>query len=473
VQGEPPGFSPGEDVRTTYDPSDRAYFDEGDLREEMNRVFDLCHGCRLCFNLCPSFPTLFDYVDSHDGHAEAMTASEQDRVVDECYQCKLCYLKCPYVPPHEWELDFPRLMMRANAVRRTAHPSLAESLADQALNRTDLVGRVSVALAPLVNAVVSKPGTFVRRLMESTVGIAAERALPTYSRRRFTRWFARRNRPILRTVQRSVAVFPTCFIEYMEPGIGRDTVKVLERNGVACSVPEGARCCGAPWLHSGDVRRFVAQAKRNVEALAPEVAGGKDVIVAQPTCAYVLRKDYPIYVGGEDAEMVAAHTFEPSEYLMKMRSDEGSQLDTEFTGEVPERVVYHISCHHQALQTGLRARDLLRLAGAEVTLVQKCSGIDGTWGYRASHYVESKQVARPMLEAVRSAAAPNLQDAHQGAALLKVANETGPGPVRPPVVMGDCHLANTAIAEETGYVPMHPMQVLARAYGIPEEVDQP
>ena len=109
-------------MTATYRPDDPGYFDETGFRAELGRVFDLCHGCRLCFNLCPSFPTLFDLVDAHDGVVSAMTPAEQDRVVDECYQCKLCYPKCPYVPPHEWALDFPRLMLRAKAVRRGGAP---------------------------------------------------------------------------------------------------------------------------------------------------------------------------------------------------------------------------------------------------------------------------------------------------------------------------------------------------------------
>ena len=145
-------------MTTTYTPDDPAYLDEGDLRVELERVFDLCHGCRLCFNLCPSFPTMFDLIDANDGDVSALTAADQDRVVDECYQCKLCYPKCPYVPPHEWQLDFPRLMMRAHAVRHAEGRPVRERVTDQVLARTDLVGRVSTAAAPLVNALTGTPG---------------------------------------------------------------------------------------------------------------------------------------------------------------------------------------------------------------------------------------------------------------------------------------------------------------------------
>jgi Fe-S oxidoreductase len=444
-------------MTTTYTPDDPAYLDGADLRVEFERVFDLCHGCRLCFNLCPSFPTLFDFVDAHDGDVSAMTDAEQDQVVDECYQCKLCYPKCPYVPPHEWRLDFPRLMLRAQAVRHSVGRPVRERVTDQALARTDLLGRVSTAAAPLVNALTGSPGSPARTLMQKVTGMASERLLPPYARTRFSTWFRRRvadrgpgatvNGPALG----EVSVFPTCFIEYMEPAIGQDLVKVYERNGVSCAVPEGTRCCGAPWLHQGNVREFTKAATTNVTALAREVRAGRAVIVAQPTCAYVVKKDYPLYLAGTrlaaDAALVAEHASDPAEYLMALHRGEGTSLDTRFPGReagtVPDRVTYHVACHLQAQHIGLKSRDLLKVAGVEATLVQRCSGIDGTWGYRAGNYELARTVAAPMAREITAAG-----------------NE---------VVCGDCHLANGAIEQETGTRPVHPIQLMARAYGIPPE----
>jgi Fe-S oxidoreductase len=443
-------------MTTTYTPDDPAYLDERDLRVEFGRVFDLCHGCRLCFNLCPSFPTLFAFVDARDGDVAAMTASEQDRVVDECYQCKLCYPKCPYVPPHEWQLDFPRLMMRANAVRHAKGSPVRERVTDQVLGRTDLMGKVSTAVAPVVNAMTGTPGSLARTLMEKAAGMASQRLLPPYARTRFSTWFARwtadrGSRTASATGQGAVSVFPTCFIEYMEPAIGQDLVKVFEHNGVACSLPEGTVCCGAPWLHQGNIKQFTKAATTNVAALAAAVRAGDDVVVAQPTCAYVVRRDYPLYLANTplaaDAELVAEHTADPAEYLMALHKGEGTALDTEFpgrdSGTVPDTVTYHVACHLQAQHIGLKSRDLLKVAGVRATLVQRCSGIDGTWGYRAANYELARKVAQPMAKEIGEAG-----------------NE---------VVCGDCHLANGAIEQETGTRPVHPIQLVARAYGIPRE----
>ncbi len=437
-------------MTATYHPSDPRYFDADDLAAETERVFDLCHGCRLCFNLCPSFPTLFDLVDGHDGEVSALSPAERDRVVDQCYQCKLCYVKCPYVPPHEWALDFPRLMMRVRANRKRSGAGIRERVTDQVLGRTDLLGALSTPAAPLVNVLTGRPGSLVRRVMEKTVGVAAQRVLPPYARQRFSTWFARRPRPPAPpagTDPHRVAVFATCFVEYMDPGVGRDLVGVLERNRVDCSLPEGARCCGAPWLHSGDVEAFERAARHNVAVLAPQVRAGRAVVVPQPTCAYVVKRDYPLYLGTAEADLVAERTFDPAEYLLALHRGDGPGLDLEFpgvaTGAVPERVTYHVPCHLQAQNIGLKSRDLLKLAGIACDLVQRCSGIDGTWGYRADNFELARQVAAPLAREVRAAG-----------------NE---------VVCGDCTLANGAIYQETGQRPLHPISLVARAYGIPEE----
>jgi Fe-S oxidoreductase len=439
-------------VTTTYDPFHPAYFDEADLRQELTRVYDLCHGCRLCFKFCTSFPTLFESIDQHDDQdAARLTKAEQDQVVDECFNCKLCYINCPYTPDqHEWQLDFPRLMLRAEQVlHRTRHRTLAEKATDQALGRTDLAGRVNTAAAPLVNRAIGTPGSTIRTAMEKVTGIASQRLLPPYARERFTTWWKKRSALRFSQKQGTAILFPTCIVEYQTPVVGRDLVRVLERNGVECEVPEGQVCCGAPWLHSGDVERFRKQGRKNVRILADAIRAGRlrgedpKVVVPQPTCSYVLKHDYPDYLGGDDARLVAECTLDAAEHLVTLHKGEGTSLDLHLTGPVPETVTYHAPCHLRAQNIGLRSRDLLKAMGAKVTVVAECSGIDGTWGYRAEHYDASRQVARKMAAAIEKAGGD--------------------------VVAGDCHLANGGIVQETGRQPIHPVSLLARAYGIPEE----
>ena len=247
-----------------------------------------------------------------------------------------------------------------------------------------------------------------------------------------------------------MSVFPTCFIEYMEPAIGQDLVKVYERNGVSCSLPEGTRCCGAPWLHQGNIKEFTKAAQRNVAALAAEVrrqgggGGPADLCLRRPTGLPPLPRAHPVRcrcaAGGR------AH-LRPGRIPDGPPRGADTELDTDFTGRdtgaVPDQVTYHVACHLQAQHIGLKSRDLLKVAGIKATLVQRCSGIDGTWGYRAENYELARKVAAPMAKEIRAA----------GNA----------------VVCGDCHLANGSIEQETGTRPVHPIQLMARAYGIPEE----
>lgn len=432
----------------TYDPKHPMYLDEADTRRELERVYDVCHGCRLCFELCPSFPTLFSYIDVHDDQdAGQMTPAQQDHVIDECFQCKLCSLNCPYTPnQHEWALDFPRLMLRANAMRReNGQVSLRNKLTTAVMGRTDAIGKAATSMGVVTGVVMgAKPGSLIRKVVEKTAGISSVRLLAPFARIRFSTWFKNRPKTTMLNRQAKVAVFPTCLVEYQDPGIGQDLIKVYERNGIECSLAGEVSCCGAPFLHSGDVDKFTKLAKKNVKMLADEVRAGNEIVVPQPTCGYVLKKDYVDYVGGADATLVSENTYDAAEYLIRLHKTDGKSLDLNFTGEIPETITYHTPCHLRAQNIGLKSRDLMKLTGAKVKLVQQCSGIDGMWGLRAENAHLSIPIAEKLGRMINDA---------QG-----------------DVVAGDCHLANTAINEQTGKQAFHPLQVVARAYGIkPEE----
>ena len=437
-------------MTTTYDPKHPKYLDEADVRNELTRVYDLCHGCRLCFKFCTSFPSLFEMVDEHDDQDTGrLTPSQQDRVIDECFQCKLCYVNCPYIPElHEWQLDFPRLMLRAEAMRyATGQKPVRQRATTQMLSRTDLLGKAATVASPVANKVLGAPeGSIVRKAMATVTGVSSVRLLPPYAKQRFSTWFKKRTSALATQRQGKVTVFPTCLVEYQEVQIGKDLVRVYERNGIECSNTE-AGCCGAPWLHSGDLEQFTKVAEKNVKILADEVRNGGDIVVPQPTCGYVLKKDYVDYVADPslraDAELVAEHTYDAAEYLMKVHKADDTELDTEFTGEVPEKITYHTACHLRAQNIGFKSRDLMKLTGAKVKLVQQCSGIDGMWGLRAENDEISIPIAKKLAEQIGRAGGD--------------------------VVTGDCNLANTAIAEQTGTTPTHPIQLIARAYGIPQD----
>ena len=433
-------------MTTTYDPKHPLYFDEADVRGELTRVYDVCHGCRSCTELCTSFPTLFEMVDKRDGQeAGWLTPAEQDHVVDECFQCKLCYVNCPYIPElHERNIDFPRLMLRADAMQHAnGIKSARDKATTQMMGRTDLFGTLATTTGSIANKIVTaEPGSGIRKVTAKATGVSSVRLLPPYAKQRFSTWFKRRPKIRMSKRQGMVTVFPTCLVEYQETQIGKDLVKVYERNGIECTTTD-AGCCGAPWLHSGNVAEFTKVAAKNLKTLAADVRRGTDIVVPSPTCSYIIKNDYVDYVGGPDAELVSEHTYDAAEYLMQVHQGDDTSLDTVFLGAIVGSITYHAPCHLRAQNIGFKSRDLMKLTGAEVKLVQQCSGVDGLWGFRAGNEDISVPIAKKLGEQIDDAGGD--------------------------VIAGDCHLANTAILEQTGRTPQHPLQVMARAYGIAEE----
>src|SRR4051794_636599 len=382
-----------------YDPNSPTYLDPDAGRAERDRTFQVCSDCRICVRLCPSFRSLFEMIDANEDGAHdvrVLTDSEHDRVVSECYQCKLCYVVCPYTPERqqEWVIDFPALMLRSLGIH---HVQAKVPASARLLARTDLQGKVATALAPIVNRMNHVAPA--RAVMEKVTGIAKERLLPTFANVRFSKWFRGREAAPPEEARATVTLFPTCLVEYQDPSIGKAMVGVYERNGVACELPEGEVCCGMPWLDAGDVDKFREAAARNVAVLAPQVRAGKDIVVPQPTCAYVLKRDYDDFLGTEDSRLVAAHTFDTSEYLLARHREQ--PLDTEFEGTTYGSILWQAACHYRAQQIGPKSKQLMELTGAKVNMIERCSAIDGTWGLRAENMEMAKRVAKPLMEKIR------------------------------------------------------------------------
>jgi glycerol-3-phosphate dehydrogenase subunit C len=425
------------------------FWDLGKVDGELRRVYDICSGCRRCLPLCPSFKVLFDRldVDAVDGDVEKLPKADAKEVVDLCYQCKLCYNHCPYTPPHRWAVDFPRLMLRARAAEARQD---GVTLQDRMLGNTDLVGRVGTMLAPLSNWVNELP--VHRAFMQWVAGIHRKRKLPRFHRPTFSTWFRRRPktaasaRPTAPSapstasapaVARKVALFATCSVEYNAPAIGRAAVAVLERNGVDVSLPE-QRCCGMPYLDGGAVDQCRDLVRDNVRTLAAAVREGRDIVSPGPTCSYMLKQEYPWLDGSEDAKLVASRTRDLFEYLAGLHA--AGALDTRFAHPIGA-VTYHVPCHLRAQNIGTKSADVLRaVPGAQVTVVERCSAVDGTWGFKTQYFDLSLKVARPLFDAVQADAKA--------------------------IVATDCPLAAMQITQGTGTEARHPIQVLAAAYGL-------
>jgi Fe-S oxidoreductase len=423
IKGAPtPGMS--------YNPNDPIYWDQKALAAELERVFEICHGCRLCFNLCPSFPALFKAVDGHDGNVRKLTRDESDWVVDTCYQCKLCYVKCPYTPGdgHEFQLDFPRLLMRVVALRAKEK---GISLRSRLLSRPELLGKFAKLTPGLANWANRQP--MMRTAMEAMIGIHREKQLPDFHGETFEDWHRKQPKPA--GDDSKAVLFYTCFVNYNNPRVGKDAVDVFSRNGVALTCPK-QNCCGMPALEAGDIQLAKSLAEANVRSLYPHAAAGKKILAINPTCSYMLRKEYAELVGTPEAKKVGEATRDLCEYLFELKKQ--GQFNSEFQS-TPETVAYHIPCHLKAQNIGFRSRDMLRLIpGSTVKMVEQCCGHDGTWAMKKEFFPLSKLAGKKAFDQMAEVEAKTMAT--------------------------DCPLAALQFEQALGTRPLHPIQVLAKAY---------
>jgi Fe-S oxidoreductase len=420
------------------------YWDEKSLDKELRRQYDVCNSCRLCFNLCPGFPKLFESFDKDevDADPDKLTKDQVWEFVDLCYNCKLCFIKCPYTPPHKFLIDIPKLVMRARAVE--AKRSGVE-FRDLMLSSPDEIGPVASKLAPLVNFANNNRAN--RLLMEKAIGVHREKILPAFHAETFERWFKKN---IGQATFASpggdlkVALFHTCVVNYNEPQIGKAAVRALEKNNVEVCDPPGQRCCGMPYLDAGRIEDALGHFQDNVKLLLPYVRQGYDIVALEPTCGMMLKKEYADYLQGEERDQaleVSKRVFDLSEYLVRLNN--AGRLNKDFKVDLG-RVAYHQPCHLKYQAIGAKSIELLRLAGAQVVFIDKgCSGHDGTWAMKKEYFDMSQKVARGLNRGVKESGAD--------------------------IVATDCSLAGLQIRQGTGRETLHPIEALAKAYGIEEE----
>ena len=421
------------------------FYDENALMTELERVFDICHGCRRCVSLCNSFPTLFDLVDnSPTMEVDGVNKNDYWQVVDHCYLCDLCFMtKCPYVPPHEWNVDFPHLMLRAKAVKYRKGDVKTR---DKLLTNTDMVGRLA-GLPVVVQAVnaANKSG-IMRKMLDKTLGVHPDAVLPEYHgdtlRKR-----AKRHRgdgmaatPAGRT-RGKVALFATCYGNYNEPQIGEDLIAVFEHNGIPVMLAGNERCCGMPKLELGDLEAVARAKEVNIPVLAKLVDDGWDIVAPVPSCVLMFKQELPLmFPDDPDVAKVKQAIFDPFEYLM-LRHREG-RLKTNFSKELGS-VSYHVPCHLRVQNIGLKTREVLSLIpGTTIETIERCSGHDGTYAVKSEFHKISMKICKPVVNRVQQS--------------------------KPNHYSSDCPMAGHQIENglQGDKKPEHPMTLLRQAYGI-------
>jgi glycerol-3-phosphate dehydrogenase subunit C len=419
------------------------FYDEESLLQEMHRVFDICHGCRRCFNLCNAFPYLFDKVDeSATGELDSVPRTVYWEVADQCYLCDMCFMtKCPYVPPHPFNLDFPHLMLRAKAVQ---YKKGETRFRDKLLSSTDALGKL--ASIPVVVQIVNKMNTMpaARKLMDEMLGVHRDRILPEYDSRKFRKTAAAATAFAVKDGDNTpgkVAIYSTCYVNYNEPGIGHDLVKILDHNEIPHRLVDKEACCGMPKLELGDLEAVAKLKKINIPQLVELAKQGYAILTPVPSCTLMFKQELPLmFPHDPDVMLVSDAMFDPFEYFW-LRNRDGL-LKTDFKQPLG-KVSYHIPCHLRVQNVGQKTREILQMVPETlVNTVERCSGHDGTWGVKSEYFETSMRIGKPVFK--------------------QMANG------EPDFISSDCAIAGRHIAQGTGSraQKQHPLTLIRMAYGL-------
>ncbi len=434
------------------------FYREESVFKELERVFDICHTCRRCVNLCNSFPRLFDLIDeSASGEVDGVPKHKYWEVVDQCYLCDMCFMtKCPYVPPHPWNVDFPHMMLRAKAVQfKKGTPT---ALRDNTLSSTDRNGKLATipVVVQFVNAAVRSPT--MRALGEKMLGVDKTAWLPQFTSKKFRSHAAPSKPHAVRDGQRTpgkVAIFSSCYVNYNEPGIGHDLLKILDHNAIPYVIVEKEACCGMPKLELGDLDSVAALKEKNIPPLHKLAREGYAIVTPVPSCTLMFKSELPLmFAHDEGVKAVQAAMFDPFEYLLLRHKD--GLLKTDFNTQLG-KVSYHIPCHSRVQNIGQKTREMLQLVpGTEVNCVERCSGHAGTWGVKKEFHATAMKIGTPVFRSMTQ--------------------------TQPDYISSDCQLAGHHIEQGIAELPaapndaapvatkapqlFHPLTLLRKAYGL-------
>ncbi|MFV2060596.1 MAG: heterodisulfide reductase-related iron-sulfur binding cluster [Gammaproteobacteria bacterium] len=421
------------------------FYNEELLFTELERVYDICHGCRRCVSLCNAFPTLFDLVDESDTfEVDGVAKKDYWKVVNHCYLCDLCYMtKCPYVPPHEWNVDFPHVMLRAKAVHFKKHNT---NIRNKFLSATDFVGKF--ASMPVINTVVNfvNQNENTRKIMEPVLGIHHNAVVPRYQSNTLRK---RINASEKKTIQNNpgsktkgrVVLFTTCYSNYNEPQLGEDLIEIYKHNGIDVTIIKQEICCGMPKLELGDLNAVKQAKDTNIPQLLALVKQGWDIVAPVSSCVLMFKQELPLmFPEDSDVQEIKKAIFDPFEYLFLRHKD--GLLKTDFNRSLG-KIAYQVACHQRVQNIGLKTRDILNLIpDTEVTPIERCSGHDGTYAVKKEFHEISMKIVKPVVNRVKQAEAD--------------------------YYTSDCPMAGHQIENglQDNSNAVHPLSLLRKAYGI-------
>jgi len=382
--------------------NDPDFLDQKKLDNEMRRVFEVCHGCRRCFNLCDSFPKLFEMIDeSKNEDVESLSNSQFPHVVDACTLCDMCFMtKCPYVPPHEFNIDFPHLMLRYRTLQKKEKklPSISLQLA-----KIDRNGKIGVIFSFIINWFSNIKNKFIRKILELITGIDVRVQLPKYNSETFTKYFIKNNHSIkieAREKKRKVIIYSTCFVNFNKKNTGVAALKVLKKNGIEVEHAYPG-CCGMPFLEQADLNRVVYQAKKVSTELLSWIDKGYRVITLTASCGLMLKFEWPLLLpNNENIKKLSKNVSDIDEYIVEISENEGLAKGIQ---EIDGGVTVHHACHARAQNMGNKARDMLKLIpNIKIDVVERCAGHGGTFGVMKGTYAVAEKIGRPTARQIKN-----------------------------------------------------------------------
>ena len=440
----------GAPTRNPIDWRNPSFVNEADLDKEMRRQFEICHGCRRCFNLCESFPRLFDLIDEkEDEELQGVASSDFKQVVDGCTLCDMCFLtKCPYVPPHEFNIDFPHLMLRYRAFEKAKGKI---KFFDQQITEIDRNGKIiSAYFSKIVNWLTDKKNSLMRMIIQFIVGIDKNVELPKFNASPFLTHSKIQKRNINTSAPaygKKAIVFATCFVNYNEPSIGKSALKVLAFNGIETETVY-PRCCGMPQLEQGDIKRVASNALLTVKEMLPFINNGLPIISLIPSCTLMMKSEWPLILPeNEDIKKLSKSVLDISEYIMKLKLETGL---ADGLKKLDEAVTLHLSCHSRAQNIGSKGAEMLRMIpDTKVNVVERCSGHGGSWGVKKENFVGAMKFAKGTIRKINSAKAK-----HTCSECPLAAKHLSQGLIE--------SNASNFNKEKT----LHPIQLFSKAYGL-------
>jgi glycerol-3-phosphate dehydrogenase subunit C len=433
---------------------DPDFVDREKTEAEMGRIFDICHGCRRCFNLCDAFPRLFDLIDnSATGEVDGVAVADYRQVADACTLCDMCFMtKCPYVPPHEFNLDFPHVMLRYRAVE---HHEGRVPWARTELGKTDRNGSLARFVAPLANWGSDRHNRLTRPILEKIADVDQGADLPKYHGRTFAMRARHAPPPVhlnAPAAGRKAVLYATCFVNYNNPSIGEATQAVLARNGVETEVVY-PQCCGMPQLEAGDLGKVAAAARHVAATLAPYIDRGYDIVALVPSCALMLKFEWPLIVPDDPVvKRLSKATFDVAEYIVDIAKKEGLAPGLQ---PLDGGVTVHLACHARAQNMGQKSAEMLRLLPeTPVGVIERCSGHGGSWGVMKENFATALKVGMPVVRQALREPKPH------------IASEC---PLAGMHILQGMELLATE--ERLPARSLHPIELMARAYGIATSAD--